>query len=186
VSEATEQGAVGTGTDGVADLVLRGVRDIPDFPRPGIVFKDITPLLSNGPALASVVRDIAGRADGIDLVAGIEARGFIFGAAVAHELGIGFLPVRKEGKLPGDTVAETYDLEYGNATIEIHAGDVPRGTRVLLVDDILATGGTALAAWELLERVGAEVVRFEAVLELGFLNGRARLGERETHVLLRV
>lgn len=171
----------------MADLVARRLRDIPDFPKPGIVFKDLTPLLGDGAAFAAVVRDMVSRhRDGVDAVAGIEARGFIFGAAVAHELGVGFVPVRKAGKLPGDTVELSYDLEYGSATIEVHADGIVPGSRILLVDDVLATGGTATAAWDLLEEVGARMVAFETVLELGFLDGRGRLGGRATHSLLTV
>ncbi len=171
-------------TTAVGDVVADRLRDIPDFPRPGVVFKDITPLIGDGPALSAVVHDIAARHAGkVDVVAGIEARGFIFGAAVAHELGVGFVPVRKAGKLPGETVDLSYDLEYGSATIEVHADSVARGARVLLVDDVLATGGTAAAAWDLLENTGATVVAFEAVLELAFLEGRARLGTRAVHCI---
>lgn len=175
--------------NGIGALVAARLRDIPDFPEPGILFKDVTPLLADGPAFGAVTRDLAGRHTGpmgpdIDLVAGIEARGFIFGAAVAHELGIGFVPVRKAGKLPGDTIGVSYDLEYGTATIEVHADSFSPGARVLLVDDVLATGGTAAAAWDLIERAGGEVVAFEAILELSFLPGRARLEGRTVHSLL--
>ena len=161
------------------------VRDIPDFPEPGVSFKDFTPLLSDGAALRAVVRDIAGRRAGsIDLVVGIEARGFIIGAAVAYELGTGFVPVRKAGKLPGETLHVDYELEYGTATIEVHADAFVAGARVLVVDDILATGGTAVATCDLLERAGAKVVAFEAVAELGFLGGRDRLGSRAVHTMV--
>lgn len=176
----------GTGAP-VSGTVAALLRDVPDFPRPGIVFKDITPLLADGPALGAVVRDIAGRHRGrIDAVAGIEARGFVFGAAVAHELGVGFVPVRKAGKLPGETVRLAYDLEYGTATLEVPSDAVAAGTRVLLVDDVLATGGTAAAAWDLLEQVGASVTAFEAVIELGPLGGRSRLRDRHVTTLLTV
>ncbi len=168
----------------VADVVASRMRDVPDFPEPGVVFKDITPLIGDGPAFGTVVRDICSRHPDVDVVAGIEARGFIFGAAVAHELGVGFVPVRKAGKLPGETVELSYDLEYGSATIEVHADGVAPGARVLLVDDVLATGGTAAAAWDLLEGTGAGVVGFEVVLELGFLHGRDRLAGRPVHALL--
>lgn len=158
------------------------LRDVPDFPEPGVVFKDVTPLLADGEAFSAVVRDIAERRRGtVDLVAGIEARGFIFGAAVAHELGIGFVPVRKAGKLPGKTVGVSYDLEYGSATIEIHEDSFVGGERVLVIDDVLATGGTAAATCDLLEGSGATVVGFEAVIELAFLRGRSRLGGRDVH-----
>lgn len=176
---------------GIGGLVASRLRDIPDFPEPGILFKDVTPLLADGAAFGAVTRDVAGRhttssGPAVDLVAGIEARGFIFGAAIAHELGIGFVPVRKAGKLPGDTIGVSYDLEYGSATIEVHADSFEGGKRVLLVDDVLATGGTAAAAWDLIERAGGTVVGFEAILELSFLPGRQRLGSRSVHALLTV
>jgi adenine phosphoribosyltransferase len=166
----------------LVELVSSRLRDIPDFPKPGVVFKDITPLLADGAAFGAVVRDIADRRRGsIDLVVGIEARGFIFGAAVAHELGIGFVPVRKAGKLPGRTHSVSYDLEYGSASIEIHEDSFVGGERVLLVDDVLATGGTAAAAWDLLEAASAQVVGFEALVELDFLHGREQLVGRDVH-----
>lgn len=170
-----------TAETSLADLISSRLRDIPDFPKPGVVFKDITPLLADGAAFGAVVRDIAERRRGIDLVVGIEARGFIFGAAVAHELGIGFVPVRKAGKLPGRTRSVSYDLEYGSASIEIHEDSFVGGERVLLVDDVLATGGTAAAAWQLLEAAGAQVVGFEALVELQFLHGRELLAGRDVH-----
>lgn len=162
------------------------LRDIPDFPSPGVLFKDITPVLADPQALAAIVEDQATRHTGhVDLVAGIEARGFILGAALALRLGVGFIPIRKAGKLPGTTASISYDLEYGSATIEVHADDIAEGARVLLVDDVLATGGTACAAWDLLESVGAHVVGFEVVVELAALGGRERLAPRTTHALLR-
>ena len=171
----------------VAEVVAASLRDIPDFPKPGVVFKDITPLLADPDALAAVIADIAARHEGsIDLVAGVEARGFVLGAALAHAMGVGFIPVRKAGKLPGRTASISYDLEYGSATIEVHADDIAQGHRVLLVDDVLATGGTAVAAWDLLTGVGADVVGFEVVVDLSFLGGRARLGERPVHAILTV
>ena len=172
-------------TESIGQLVASRLRDIPDFPEPGVSFKDFTPLLSDGAALRAVVRDIAvRRAGSIDLVVGIEARGFIIGAAVAYELGTGFVPVRKAGKLPGETLHVDYELEYGTATIEVHADAFVAGARVLVVDDILATGGTAVATCDLLERAGAKVVAFEAVAELGFLGGRDRLGSRAVHTMV--
>ncbi|KRE41512.1 adenine phosphoribosyltransferase [Knoellia sp. Soil729] len=171
----------------ISDVVASGLRDVPDFPKPGVVFKDITPLLADGAAFGAVIRELASRHTGaaqpVDAVAGVEARGFIIGAALAHELGVGFIPVRKAGKLPGDTVRRSYDLEYGTSTIEVHADAVSQGERVLLVDDVLATGGTAVAAWDLLVDCGAEVVGFETIVELAFLGGRAALGERAVHAL---
>jgi adenine phosphoribosyltransferase len=176
-----------------ADLTsrLRGlVRDVPDFPTPGIVFKDIAPLLANAAAFAAAVEAICAphRASPPDKVAGIEARGFIVGAPVAHALGVGFVPVRKKGKLPGDVVASSYDLEYGSATIEVAADAFTPGDRVLVVDDVLATGGTAAATIDLVRRCGADVVEVAVLLELTFLPGRAALaavGAPDPRALLR-
>jgi len=171
----------------IAELVSSRLRDVPDFPEPGVVFKDVTPLLADGAAFGELVRDMAQRWRGkVDVVVGIEARGFIFGAALAHELGTGFVPVRKAGKLPGRTIGVSYDLEYGSAQIEVHADAFRPGERVVVLDDVLATGGTARATCDLVERAGAEVVEFAAVLELGFLDGRARLRDRTVHSLLLV
>ncbi|KGN33332.1 adenine phosphoribosyltransferase [Knoellia sinensis KCTC 19936] len=170
-----------------SELVASRLRDVADFPKQGVVFKDITPLLGDGHAFREVIRGLAARHTGspsrIDAVAGVEARGFIIGAALALELGVGFVPVRKAGKLPGDTVQRSYDLEYGTATIEVHSDAVADGDRVLLVDDVLATGGTAIAAWDLLTSCGAEVVGFETIVELAFLGGRVALGDRPVHAL---
>lgn len=166
----------------LAERVSALLRDIPDFPSPGILFKDVTPVLADPQVFGDVTRDMADRRRGtIEYVAGIEARGFIFGAALAHELGIGFVPVRKAGKLPGETIGLTYDLEYGTATIEVHRDAFAGGERVLVVDDVLATGGTAEAACRLLDQTGATVVAFETLVELGFLPGRALLAGREIH-----
>lgn len=170
-----------------AALVADLLRDIPDFPQPGVLFKDITPLLADPVATAAAVADLAARHTGeVDLVAGVEARGFIVGALLARELGVGFIPIRKAGKLPAETVSIAYDLEYGTATIEVHADAVAEGQRVLLVDDVLATGGTAAAAWDLLSRVGASVTALDVVIELTALGGRARLGGRRVEALLAV
>ena len=164
----------------IAELVSSRLRDVPGFPEPGVVFKDVTPLLADGAAFGELVRDMAQRWRGkVDVVVGIEARGFIFGAALAHELGTGFVPVRKAGKLPGRTIGVSYDLEYGSARIELHANTFVGGERVLLVDDVLATGGTSAAAWQLLEDAGAKVVALETVVELAFLHGRERLPGRD-------
>jgi adenine phosphoribosyltransferase len=169
----------------LADLVSARLRDILDFPTPGIVFKDVTPVLADAEAFGAVIRDMAERRRGsVDLVVGIEARGFIFGAALAHELGIGFVPVRKAGKLPGRTRGVSYDLEYGSATIEVHEDSFVGGERVLVVDDVLATGGTAEATCTLLEQAGAEVVAFETLVELAFLHGRERLSGRDVHTVV--
>jgi adenine phosphoribosyltransferase len=171
----------------IGEVVASRLRNIPDFPVTGVTFKDVTPLLADGPALRAVVQDISRRYAGrVDVVVGIEARGFIFGAAVAYELGIGFVPVRKAGKLPGSTHSATYDLEYGSAVIEIHTDAFTRGARTLVVDDVLATGGTAAATCELIERAGASVEAVEVLLELGFLNGRSKLRGRTVHAMLSV
>jgi adenine phosphoribosyltransferase len=159
----------------VADLVKAKVRDIPDYPQPGIVFKDITPLLADAEALATVVRALGTGYGAVGKVAGIEARGFILAAAVACQLGSGFVPVRKQGRLPGPTYAQSYQLEYGSATIEVHQDAFSPGERVLIVDDVLATGGTAEATMTLVRRAGAEVVGVAVLLELTFLDGRAKL-----------
>ena len=169
----------------VADLVASRLRDIPDFPQPGILFKDFTPLLADGPAFARLVRDTASRYEGkVDVVVGIEARGFVLAAAVAYELGLGMVLVRKAGKLPGDVLTESYALEYGTAEIEVHTDAFPPGQRVLVLDDVLATGGTAHACCQLIERAGATVAAVEVVLELGFLGGRDRLRDRVVHAVL--
>ncbi|HST81081.1 MAG TPA: adenine phosphoribosyltransferase [Kineosporiaceae bacterium] len=167
-----------------------GIRDIPDYPSPGVMFKDITPLLADRVLFAEAVAALAtahgsGASAQVDLVAGIEARGFIFAAPVALALGAGFVPIRKSGKLPHTTVSADYALEYGTATIEVHADAVRPGQRVLLLDDVLATGGTAAAAAKLLEDIGAEVVALSFLIELDFLGGRERLPGREIHSLVR-
>lgn len=153
------------------------LRDIPDFPEPGIVFKDITPVLDDSSAFARVVVDIAAPYQdiGVTHVVGIESRGFIIGAPVALELGAGFVPVRKPGKLPYDTVSVTYDLEYGTDTIEMHTDAVGPGDTVLIVDDVIATGGTAAATLHLVRERGATVVGIAAFVELEFLDGRSKL-----------
>jgi len=171
----------------IGEVVASRLRDVPDFPVPGVVFKDFTPLLSDGPALRAVVQDIASRYAGrVDVIVGIEARGLILGAAVAYELGIGFVPVRKAGKLPGQTHSAEYDLEYGSAVIEVHADAFADGRRAVIMDDVLATGGTAEAACELVERAGASVEAVEVVLELCFLHGRDKLTGRTVHAMLSV
>ena len=153
------------------------IRDIPDFPKPGIVFKDITPLLANPRAFHIVLDAIAHRFIGehIDAIVGVEARGFIFGAALAARLNASFVPARKPGKLPGATDSVTYDTEYSTARLEMHKGSIPEGARVVVVDDLLATGGTARAAAELVHLQGAYVVSYAFVVELGFLGGREKL-----------
>jgi adenine phosphoribosyltransferase len=168
------------------------VADVPDFPEPGIVFKDITPLLAHPEGFAAVVDALAaaGRtpegASAVDKVVGMEARGFIFAAPVALALGAGFVPVRKAGKLPRDTHAVSYALEYGEATLELHRDAVAPGERVLLVDDVLATGGTIAATRELVESCGGTVVGVAVLMELGFLPGRATIGDLPLHALTTV
>jgi adenine phosphoribosyltransferase len=159
----------------IADLIRAKIRDIADYPQPGIVFKDITPLLGDGAALGAVVAALAAGYGQVDKVAGIEARGFILAASVACHLGSGFVPVRKQGKLPAATYAQTYELEYGTATIEVHQDAFVPGERVLIVDDVLATGGTAEAAADLVRRAGGEVAGIAVILELAVLEGRAKL-----------
>jgi adenine phosphoribosyltransferase len=171
--------------DTVADLLVRHVRDVPDFPTAGVVFKDIAPLLADGQAFGAVVADLADRYRGrVDAVVGIEARGFMLAAPLAVTLGVGFVPVRKAGKLPGPVWAAEYDLEYGTATIEVQRDAFDHGRRVLVMDDVLATGGTAEAACELAERAGAEVVEVAVLMELSFLHGRLRLPGRAVHSML--
>lgn len=150
------------------------LRDIPDFPKPGILFKDITPVLADGDAFADAIAAMAEpwRGVALDAVVGVEARGFILGAALARELDVGFVPVRKPGKLPGHTLSQDYGLEYGRDRLEIHADALPAGARVIVVDDVLATGGTLKAALVLVERQGARIVGTGVLVELGFLEAR--------------
>jgi adenine phosphoribosyltransferase len=176
----------------VETTIKRLIRDVPDFPKPGILFKDITPLLADPNALNQVIDALAApfrdRTTGrptVDRVLGIESRGFIFGVPVAQRLGVGFAPIRKPGKLPWKTVSESYALEYGQDRIELHEDAVAMGERVLVVDDLLATGGTLSAACRLVERVGGAVAGCAVVVELGFLEGRKRLGDRPFHALVR-
>jgi len=157
---------------------IRGaIRDIPDFPKPGIIFKDITPLLSNGALFGRTIDLMAERYRGqkIDTVLGIESRGFIVGAALAYKLGAGFTVVRKPGKLPYETHSASYQLEYGTDTLEIHTDAIARDTRVIIADDLIATGGTAAATAELVSKLGGTVVECAFVIELSFLNGRKKL-----------
>nr|WP_297427542.1 adenine phosphoribosyltransferase [uncultured Actinotalea sp.] len=173
----------------IEDQLLARVRelihDVPDYPEPGVVFKDITPLLADGPTFRAVVDHMAATAPGpVDLVVGMEARGFILGAPVAAALGAGFIPARKAGKLPRETVTGAYDLEYGSAVLEVHADTIGHGARVLVVDDVLATGGTAAATVELVGRTGGEVVGLSFLMELGFLRGREKLDGQRLDVLV--
>lgn len=168
----------GMSTDAeIEQLLLSRVHDIPDFPKPGVLFKDLNPLFADAAAFAAVLDHVAARWDGrVDMIGGIEARGLIVGAPLAQRMGVGFLPVRKAGKLPGETVSVSYDLEYGSATIEVPAGACA-GHRVLVIDDVLATGGTIAATAALVNRLGAELVHVSVLLELDFLGGRQRLAE---------
>ncbi|MGV9425650.1 adenine phosphoribosyltransferase [Streptomyces sp. NPDC003656] len=161
----------------IQELLLSRIRDVADYPEPGVMFKDITPLLADPAAFTALTDTLAEIATntGATKVVGLEARGFILGAPVAVRAGLGFIPVRKAGKLPGATLRQSYDLEYGSAEIEVHAEDLTPDDRVLIVDDVLATGGTAEAAAQLIERAGAEVAGLAVLMELGFLGGRARL-----------
>ena len=164
--------------DSAVKQIINHVRQIPNYPQPGVIFKDITPVLEDPAAFAALIEQLAAVANKpVDLVAGVEARGFILGAPVAHALGAGFVPVRKAGKLPHEVVSQDYELEYGSATIEIHADAVKPGDRVLVVDDVLATGGTARATCDLLTRLGAEVVTVAMMLEITALGGAARLND---------
>jgi len=161
------------------------IRDIPDFPKPGIIFKDITPLLGDPAALKDTVEQLIApfENEGIEIVTGVESRGFIFAAAAAIRLGAGFVPIRKPGKLPADTIAESYELEYGTDTVEIHSDAIAPGQKVLMLDDLLATGGTMSAACKLVKKLGGEIVSSGFVIELGFLNGRDKL-ECPVHSLM--
>jgi adenine phosphoribosyltransferase len=164
-------------------MILDRIRDVPDYPKPGVMFKDITPLLADPVAMAAVVDELAGLHQ-VDKIVGIEARGFILAAPVAYRAGAGFVPVRKKGKLPAETLEQSYDLEYGSATIEIHRDAFAPGERVLIVDDVLATGGTAKATVELVERAGARVAGIAVLMELAFLKGRERLTGVGLHSLV--
>jgi adenine phosphoribosyltransferase len=164
------------------------IRDVPDFPKAGILFKDITPLLQSPDGLARAIEGLASVVDpaSYDLVCGIESRGFIFGTGLAVKLGKGFIPIRKPGKPPWKTASESYELEYGTDSIEIHTDAVAGAKRVLMIDDLLATGGTMAAAVKLVRRIGGTPVACAFVIELLFLKGRARLGEIPCHSLIKV
>ena len=164
-------------SNGQISKLYEAVRDVPDFPKPGILFKDITPILSNGElfkiAVDLFIEACAGRK--IDKIVGIDARGFLFGAATAYQLGVGFVPVRKKGKLPYKTEAASYQLEYGEAIVEIHVDAIAPGERIVLIDDLLATGGTSAAAAKLIKKMGGELIEAQFLIELEFLNGRKNL-----------
>ena len=163
----------------VSDYLRQHIRTVPDWPAPGVQFRDITPLLQNPQVFRVLIDAFVHRymdpALRPDVVAGLDARGFILGSVVAYELNVGFVPIRKKGKLPFTTVEETYELEYGSATVELHTDAVQRGQRVLLIDDLIATGGTMLAGWRLLQKLGAHVTEGAAIVELPELGGSARL-----------
>lgn len=163
--------------DDLRDLLLSRITDVPDHPRPGVVFKDITPLLADAAAFRALTEELARLCVrwGADRVVGLEARGFILAAPVAVRAGLGFVPVRKAGKLPGATLAQSYELEYGSAEVEIRAEALQPGDRVIVIDDVLATGGTAEASLQLIRRAGADVAGLAVLMELGFLSGRQRL-----------
>jgi len=169
-----------------ADDLRRLIREVPDFPKPGILFYDITTLLKDPAAFRQVIDAMVEqvRATPIDLVVGMESRGFIFSAPIAYQLGAGFVPVRKLGKLPADTIEVEYALEYGTATLEIHRDAIQPGQRVLIVDDLLATGGTVMGTIELVQRLGGEVAGLSFMVELIALQGRERLSEFAIHTLL--
>lgn len=167
------------------------IKDIPDYPKPGVVFKDITPLLADAEGFAAVVENLAEpyRNAGVTKVVGAEARGFMLGAPVAHELGAGFVPARKPGKLPRETVSQEYDLEYGTAELQLHLDALTPGDKVLIVDDLIATGGMMVAQVKLIEGLGAELVGIACLMELEFLNPRTALAEvtdKELHTLVKV
>lgn len=166
--------------------IAAAIRNVPDFPKPGIQFKDITPVLADGRLFDGAMNLLIEpyRNARVDKVVGIDARGFIFGAVAAIKLGAGFVPVRKKGKLPWNTHEQSYDLEYGSATVAVHVDAVKPGERVLLVDDLLATGGTAAAAMRLLEKLGAQVVGFDFLIELKFLDGRSKLAGHPVRALI--
>ncbi|MGW2056369.1 adenine phosphoribosyltransferase [Streptomyces sp. NPDC001840] len=163
--------------DSLRELLLSRIRDVADYPKPGVMFKDITPLLADPKAFTALTDALAELCTrhGATKVVGLEARGFILAAPVAVKAGLGFIPVRKAGKLPGATLSQAYDLEYGSAELEVHAEDLDVSDRVIVIDDVLATGGTAEASVQLVRRAGAEVVGVAVLMELGFLGGRPRL-----------
>jgi adenine phosphoribosyltransferase len=175
-----------TAGEQLAERLRSAIRDVPDFPKPGIVFKDITPVLSDAVLFGDVIDHLADHfsSQNIDVIAGIESRGFIFGAPLALHLGVGFVPIRKLGKLPADKVRVDYVLEYGTDSLEAHADSVASGQRVLVVDDVLATGGTAEASGRLVQSLGGELAGYCIPIELSFLNGRARLGDTPLYTLI--
>jgi adenine phosphoribosyltransferase len=172
---------------GAVERIRAAIREVPDFPKPGILFKDITPVLGDPWLFAEVVRVFVERYRPmrIQKVAAMESRGFIFGAPLAAEIGAGFVPLRKHGKLPHTTLAESFTLEYGEETLEIHTDAIRRGERVLVIDDLLATGGTAAAACKLVEKAGGDVVELAFLIELAFLKGRERLTDIPVYAMIK-
>ena len=172
---------------GMIERIRGAIRDVPDFPKPGIIFKDITPVLNDPELFRGVVDTLAARYAPMNIqrIAAVESRGFIFGAPLAAQIGAGLVPLRKFGKLPHDTVAETYDLEYGTETLEIHTDAVRAGERVVVVDDLLATGGTAAAAIKLITKAGGSVVELAFLVELVFLNGRSKIDGVPVYTMIR-
>ncbi|MBI3252768.1 MAG: adenine phosphoribosyltransferase [Candidatus Omnitrophica bacterium] len=165
--------------------IKKSIRAIPDFPKKGILFRDITPLLLDKDKFQYCIQQFAEKAGaGVDLVVSIESRGFIFGSALAYALGVGFVPIRKAGKLPHKTVSASYDLEYGQAVIEMHEDAVKKGSRVIIIDDVLATGGTALAAAALVRKFGGDIRGIYFLAEITALNGREKLSEHNVHALI--
>jgi adenine phosphoribosyltransferase len=181
-----DQAEAPAGERELTGLIAARIRDVPDYPQPGVVFKDITPLLADAKAFSAVIDALAATYQPVDKVAGIEARGFILAAPVAARLGAGFVPIRKKGKLPGATFAQDYQLEYGTATIEVLTDAFDPGDRVLVIDDVLATGGTARATADLVQRAGALVAGIAVLLELSFLQGRAKLADLPVTALITV
>jgi adenine phosphoribosyltransferase len=185
-STASAWSALATVTVTSVDDLRAKIREVPDFPKPGILFYDITTLLKEPDAFREVIDRMADQVGDtpVDVVVGMESRGFIFSAPLAYKLGAGFVPVRKLGKLPAETIEVEYELEYGTATLEIHADAISSGQRVLIVDDLLATGGTVMGTIELVRRLGGEIAGLSFMVELGALKGRERLDEFEIHALL--
>ena len=170
----------------IADKLTKTIRDVPDFPKPGILFKDITPVLADPELSLEVSKEFYEywKDKGVEAVVGIESRGFIYGLQLAQQLGVPFIPVRKAGKLPFKTIKHSYDLEYGSAEIEIHVDAIGEGQKVLIHDDLLATGGTAKAACELIEKIGGEVLGYSFLVELAFLDGAKKLDGKDVHSLV--
>lgn len=170
-----------------AEIILSRMESHPDFPRAGILFRDLTPVFTDGPSFRAVIAAMVEPfAESFDAIAGLEARGFLLAAAAAHEEGVGVLPIRKSGKLPGQVLSESYQLEYGDATFEVNPRALPPGSRVLVMDDVLATGGTANAAVSLIESAGWVAVGVSVTLELAELDGRQLLGDRSVHSVVRL